>query len=71
MGDYKKWLGRIVEVKIDRPYGSVHPEHQNIVYNLNYGYLPGEISEYDGEEIDAYIMGVDKKLINSKDGLSP
>jgi len=62
MENYKKWLGREVEVIVDRPFGSIHPKHKNLVYKLNYGYLPGEISEFDNEEIDAYIMGVDKKL---------
>lgn len=64
MENYKDWLGKTVQVKIDRPLGSKHPKFPDLIYGLNYGYLPGEISEYDGEEIDVYIMGVDKKLVN-------
>lgn len=30
-----------VKVTIDRPFGSVHPKHSNIVYPLNYGYVDG------------------------------
>ena len=52
-------LGKIVTVKVDRPIGSVHPEYNDITYNVNYGYIEGIISEYDNEEIDAYILGVD------------
>ena len=50
-------LGKTVTVTIDRPLGSVHPHHQNIVYSVNYGYVPDVIAP-DGEEQDAYILGV-------------
>ncbi len=49
------YLGKIVDVKIDRPMGSRHPNHQ-FIYPVNYGYIPGTISG-DGEELDAYILG--------------
>ena len=52
-------LNKIVEVVVDRPLHSVHPTHKDIVYELNYGYIPYTISPVDGEEIDAYIMDVD------------
>ncbi len=64
MDNYKNWLGKEVSIKIDRPLGSRHPEYPNLIYPLNYGYLPGKFSEFDGEEIDAYVMGVDKKIDN-------
>lgn len=51
-------LGKKVTVTVDRPLGSVHPKHKNIVYPLNYGYVNGVIAP-DGEEQDVYIMGVD------------
>lgn len=57
---YKKYLNEIVTVKIDRPLGSKHPKH-NFIYPINYGYIPNTISG-DGEEIDAYILGIDKPL---------
>ncbi|MGX7132728.1 MULTISPECIES: inorganic diphosphatase [Enterococcus] len=49
------YLGKKVTVKMDRPLGSKHPEH-NFIYPLNYGFIPDTLSG-DGEEIDAYIIG--------------
>jgi inorganic pyrophosphatase len=51
----KEYLGKFVEVIVDRPLGSKHPSH-GFFYPINYGYIPGTISG-DGEEIDAYIVG--------------
>ncbi len=45
-------------VQVDRPLGSHHPKHPDIYYPINYGYIPGIIAP-DGEEQDAYILGVD------------
>ena len=56
----KKYLGKFVAVKIDRPAGSKHPDY-GYVYPVNYGYITGTISG-DGEEIDAYVLGEDKPL---------
>lgn len=50
-----KYLGKVVEVKIDRPLGSKHPEYQ-FYYPLNYGYIENTVSG-DREEIDVYILG--------------
>ncbi len=47
-------------VRIDRPLGSCHPSW-GFEYKPNYGYLPNTISG-DGEELDAYILGVDVAL---------
>lgn len=52
------YLGKEVEIKIDRPSGSAHPKHKNIVYPINYGYIDGVIGG-DGEELDVYLLGVD------------
>jgi inorganic pyrophosphatase len=46
---------------VDRPLGSCHPNHPEIIYSVNYGYVPSTISG-DGEELDAYILGVDKPI---------
>ncbi len=51
-------IGKIVKVTIDRPLGSYHPEHKDLYYPVNYGYVEGFIAP-DGEEQDAYIIGVD------------
>jgi inorganic pyrophosphatase len=50
-------IGSIVQVIVDRPLGSYHPKHKDIYYAVNYGYVPGIIAP-DGEEQDAYILGV-------------
>ena len=48
--------GSIVKVVVDRPMGSRHPEHTDLIYPVNYGYIEGIIAP-DGEEQDAYILG--------------
>lgn len=55
-----EYIGQILTVIIDRPQGSKHPEFDTI-YPVNYGYLPNTISG-DNEEIDCYILGIDKPL---------
>ena len=54
-------LGKFVTVTVDRPLGSYHPKHKDIYYSLNYGYIPG-IFAADGEEQDAYILGVNEPV---------
>lgn len=51
-------LGTTVQVVVDRPLGSVHPNHPDLVCQLNYGFVPGVLGG-DGEEQDAYVLGVD------------
>lgn len=50
-------IGNIVKVIVDRPLGSRHPKHTDIIYPVNYGYIDGIIAP-DGEEQDAYVLGV-------------
>lgn len=50
-------LGNIVNVIVDRPLGSVHPEHPDIQYQVNYGFVDGVLAG-DGEAQDAYVLGV-------------
>ena len=54
-------IGKVVKVVVDRPLGTHHPKHNDLIYNLNYGYVP-EIFAPDGEEQDAYILGADKPV---------
>ena len=54
-------IGKTVRVIIDRPLGTYHPKYKDIFYSVNYGYIP-EIIAPDGEEQDAYILGVDEPL---------
>ncbi len=60
MEDSIKYLNKTVTVKIDRPLGSKHPDW-DLIYEVNYGYVPNTISG-DGEELDCYVLGVDKPL---------
>ena len=54
-------LGNIVNVTVDRPLGSYHPEHKDMYYPINYGFVDGIIAP-DGEEQDVYIIGVEKAV---------
>ena len=54
-------IGEHVTVIVDRPLGSYHPKHKDLYYPVNYGYIPG-IMAPDGEEQDAYILGVDEPI---------
>ena len=47
----KKTPGQIVHIMIDRPMNSYHPEHKELFYPVNYGYIKGIIAP-DGEEQD-------------------
>ncbi len=62
MEDSIKYLNKTITVKIDRPLGSKHPDW-DLIYEVNYGYVPNTISG-DGEELDCYVLGVDKPLDN-------
>ena len=54
------FLNKIVTVKVDRPMGSRHPKY-GFIYPVNYGFIPETLSG-DGEELDAYILGVYEPL---------
>ena len=51
-----EYIGKEVQVIVDRPIGSSHPEYPKHIYPVNYGYVPNTISG-DGEELDCYILG--------------
>ena len=54
------YIGKSVQVKIDRPIHSKHPKY-GYEYPINYGYIPFTQSG-DGEELDAYIMAIKNPL---------
>ncbi|MBQ8768750.1 MAG: NUDIX domain-containing protein [Oscillospiraceae bacterium] len=54
----KEYMGKLVHVVVDRPIGY---RHGDIVYPINYGYIPGSLAG-DGEEQDAYILGVNEPV---------
>lgn len=57
----RRLIGCVVKVKVDRPIGTVHPNHPDICYPINYGYVENILAP-DGEEQDAYIIGVKKPI---------
>lgn len=60
----QSYLGKEVEVVIDRSIGSKHPNH-SFTYEANYGYIP-ETKVPDGEELDAYVLGIEKPIESFK-----
>lgn len=56
----EEYINNIIDVKIDRPMGSLHSKH-GFVYPVNYGYVPNTMSG-DGEELDVYVLGVFEPL---------
>jgi inorganic pyrophosphatase len=58
----KSYLGKTVEIEIDRPVGYVHKkENYSLTYPINYGYIPGVLGG-DGEELDVYLLGVNEPV---------
>ena len=57
----KYYLGKTVTIEIDRPIGTPHPKHPEIIYPINYGYIPNVFGG-DGEELDVYILGIDERI---------
>jgi len=56
----KHYIGKPVSVTVDRPLGSKHPKH-DYYYPVNYGFIANTVSG-DGEELDAYILGLYQPL---------
>ncbi len=55
------WAGRRILVEIDRPLGSTHPTEDDIVYAVNYGFVPGTTAP-DGHPIDVYVLDAGEPL---------
>lgn len=58
-----KYLGTQVTIEIDRPIGTPHPKHNEILYPINYGFIPGVLGG-DQEELDVYLLGVEE-IVNT------
>ena len=56
----RQYLGKEVEVTVDRPLNSLHPKY-GFKYEANYGFISGVIAP-DGEGLDAYYLGVDHPI---------
>lgn len=52
----REYLGKMLNIEIDREFGSKHPKH-GFIYPLNYGYIPNTVSG-DEEELDCYLLGI-------------
>lgn len=57
----KDYLNQIVKVKIDHPLNSKHDKF-DMTEEANYGFVPNTLAP-DREELDAYVLGVDKPLV--------
>lgn len=55
-----RYIGKEVEVVIDRPLHSKHPKH-GFEYKLNYGYVPNTVAP-DGEEVDVYVLEINESI---------
>lgn len=54
-------IGSTVRGTVDRPAGSRHPRHPQILYPINYGYVDGVFAG-DGAEQDVYLPGTHQPL---------
>lgn len=52
---------KVVRVIIDRPLGSAHPDHPELIYPVNYGHIEG-VPGGDGEDQDAYVFGFEEPI---------
>ena len=50
-----------ITARIDRPLGSAHPNHPDLIYPVNYGEVVG-IHAPDGDWQDVYVLGVNEAL---------
>lgn len=61
--DFSDVIGKRVSGRIDRPLGTSHPKCKDMIYPVNYGYVPDLIAG-DGTEQDVYFLGEDKPVEN-------
>ena len=54
----RSYLKKTVHIRIDRPIGSHHPKYHDLIYPINYGFIPNVFSS-DNKELDVYLLGVD------------
>lgn len=61
--DYSGIIGSMVKGTVDRPIGTTHPQHPDMRYPINYGYVDGVFAG-DGAEQDVYVFGTDEPLVH-------
>ena len=49
---------KTVITALDRPMGSRHPRHPEMIYPVNYGFIP-DVYSGDSAELDVHLLGVD------------
>ncbi len=59
--DYSQIIGKMVSGTVDRPLGTAHPLHPEVIYPINYGYVNNVLAG-DGAEQDVYLFGTNKPL---------
>ena len=59
--DYSYIIGKMVSGTVDRPLGTAHPRHPEMIYPINYGYVNNVLAG-DGAEQDVYLFGTNKPL---------
>jgi len=47
---------------LDRPYRSIHPQHAEMIYPIDYGYINGTMSS-DNEGIDIFVGSIRNGLV--------
>ena len=54
--NWQRWERLLRErgVTIDRPRGSAHPRYPDMIYPLDYGYIPSTVGG-DGAEVDVFV----------------
>lgn len=57
----KELIGRTFSMTVDRPLGSCHPRYPEMIYPINYGYLPDTMAG-DGMQQDVYLLGVNRPV---------
>ncbi|PSQ80660.1 MAG: hypothetical protein BRD46_03800 [Bacteroidetes bacterium QS_8_68_15] len=62
---WARWERLIVRrggVTVERPAGTAHPDFPEVVYPLDYGFVPGTRARPDGEAVDAFRGSAPKRL---------
>lgn len=62
--NWAAWEALVEEngITIDRPFASSHPDHAEIIYPINYGYINDTLSS-DGEEVDIFCGSATNNLV--------
>lgn len=62
--DWDRWdeIIRLKGYSLDRPKGTTHPGFDDIVYPIDYGFVPGTVS-VDGEEQDIFVGSAANGLV--------